>query len=528
MKNPPASEDNDGSNLQIHRSLDRQLRLHKLTVSGVPTLKQWHRLLNEVSSFYNDNDNDREILERAIEVSSTEMQALNARLTKQASTDAMTGLLNRSSLMKELDKRLTLQQRGEGAGLGVLFIDLDGFKLINDRLGHAIGDNVLCIVAERLSNCLRENDNNVVARLGGDEFVVLAPDLPDANMVVKLANRVISALSQSISLPNHPPIGVGASVGVTTVHSGEDTNAERLLYESDLAMYSAKMNGRNRVVPFTPGLDIDGTVCSRTDELRNAIVNRQLVLYFQPLVCLEHERVVGMEALVRWEHPERGVIPPDEFIPLAESSGLIHDLTRFVLEQSFQALSKWPEELFVSVNLSPKDLAHTDIASLLQDQLNHAGIDTRRVVLEITESSLVSCDSSVLDQLQSMIDTGINLAIDDFGSGYSSLSQLIDLPIQIVKLDRKFIEAGTENGASKAVVQTVIELARILGLTVVAEGIETADQAQMLRELGCDLGQGYFYSRPVPVPETSNAGCHECEFPHARLVEATTELSQAS
>jgi len=508
--------------------LARQLRLHKLTTSDAPSLEAWHQLLNEVSAVYIDNDVDRETLERSVDISSQEMRDLNVLLAKQASTDAMTGLNNRSNFMKELNKHLSQRSKDNSQMLGLLFIDLDGFKIINDRLGHTIGDNVLCIVANRLRNCIREND--VLARLGGDEFVVLLPNLNNKSLATKLADRIIASVSQTINLPNIPPIGVGASIGVTTITNDEQTNAERLLVESDLAMYSAKMNGRNRVVTFTPGLESSVQARSGADELMDAIAKKQLVLHYQPLVCMAHSRVVGMEALVRWQHPEHGMIPPDEFIPLAESSGLIHDLTQLVLEQALEALASWPSDLFVTVNLSPKDLVHTDIASLLKDQIRRAGVDPSRVVLELTENSLISWDDKALNQLQSMIDLGAYLAIDDFGSGYSSLSQLIDLPIQIVKLDRKFIDPVSRNDASNAVVQTVIELARILGLTVVAEGIETAEQAKVLSQLGCDLGQGYHYSRPVPNPvlEIDSVGCKQCERARSNFVAKSGTLRKAS
>jgi diguanylate cyclase (GGDEF)-like protein len=524
----PTSGRDDEPSLVLHRTLARQLRLHKLTTSDAPSLEAWQQLLNEVSAVYIDNDVDREMLERSVDISSKEMQDLNALLAKQASTDAMTGLHNRSTFMKELDRHLSQRSKDDSQLLGLLFIDLDGFKIINDRLGHSVGDDVLCIVANRLRTCVREND--VLARLGGDEFVVLSPNLNSASLATKLADRIVASVSQTINLPNIHPIGVGASIGVTTITSDEETDSERLLVESDLAMYSAKMNGRNRVVTFTPGLESSAQVPSGVDELTDAIAKKQLVLHYQPLVCMAHSRVVGMEALVRWQHPEHGLIPPDEFIPLAESSGLIHDLTQLVLEQALEALASWPSDLFVTVNLSPKDLAHTDIASSLKDQIHRAGVDASRVVLELTENCLISWDDRALNQLQSIIDLGAYIAIVDFGSGYSSLSQLINLPIQIVKLDRKFIDPVSRNDASNAVVQTVIELARVLGLSVVAEGIETVEQAEILSQLGCDLGQGYHCTRPIsnPVLEIGSVGCKQCELARANYYDKSDTLRKAS
>jgi len=498
----------DDDDAVLHKTLARQLRLLKLKTSVAPTIKDWELLLSDVSAVYSDYDSDRRSLERAVEISSREMQTLNEQLTEQASKDGMTGLLNRTSLMTELDLHLKRLQRGESTMLGLLFIDLDGFKLINDRLGHAVGDELLCTVAERLQNCIRSED--VVARLGGDEFVVLAPDLPNKHLGITQAERIVSTLSQTVRLPNISPLGIGASIGVATVSSDQETSAEELLKQADLAMYSAKMNGRNRVVIFTGGLESESYTATTTEDLREAITNNQLVLHYQPIVCLAHNRIVAMEALVRWQHPERGIIPPDEFIPLAENSGLIHDLTRLVLTNSLQALTTWEPELRVTVNLSPKDIGRNGTVDLLHELSHRTGADLSKVVLEITEGNLVEWDDTVIGQLRSMLDTGIQLAIDDFGSGYSSLSRLLDLPVQFLKLDRKFVEPLANHKASQAVVRTVLELAQTLDLTVIAEGIETAEQAETLRMLGCGLAQGYYFGRPVPVPDPKSVGCIEC------------------
>lgn len=512
MKNS-LENDSEGSGVpKLHRTLARQLRRYKLSFAEDPDGIAWQSLLEDVSDVYTDIDKNHELLERAVEISSGELRALNKQLAHQASTDAMTGLLNRESLMVELDRSLHQQNAEKSGVLGVLFIDLDGFKLINDRLGHATGDDLLCVVADRLRACVRDNDR--VARLGGDEFVVLAPSLCDKQEAVNLAERIVATVSQTITLSNLPAVGVGASVGVTVVSSAQQASCERLLTEADLAMYSAKMNGRNRVVAFSSELDSSGSARSTVDELRDAIVNDQLVLHYQPLVCLAHGRVIAMEALVRWNHPERGVLSPDEFIPLAENSGLIHDLTRWVLNTALHDVASWPTELLITINLSPKDIAHPRIEELLQNVAAESGVDLSRVILEVTEGSLVHWDETVVERMQAMLNTGIRLAIDDFGSGYSSLSQLLDLPVQIVKLDKKFVDSIVHQEASRAVVRTIVDLAKVLSLDVVAEGIETSEQAEVLRQLGCDFAQGYFLGRPVIDFKLDAVGCMQCNSLH--------------
>lgn len=503
----------DGSTSMLHRTLARQLRRQKLTSSQAPELEAWQKLLEDVSAVYHDFDNDHKLLERAAEVSSSELRQLNKQLAEKATTDSMTGLLNRASLMVELERRLSEQRAAESNVLGVLFIDLDGFKLINDRLGHAVGDDLLCVVADRLRGCVREKD--LVARLGGDEFVILSPSLLDEKEAITLAERIVATVSRTITLPNLPAVGVGASVGVAAVSATQKASSEQLLAEADLAMYSAKMNGRNRVVAFSSEQDSYGSGRSTIDELREAIANDQLELHYQPLVCLEHKRIIAMESLVRWHHPERGLLPPIEFIPLAESSGLIHEVTCWVLKRALDEIASWPVDFLITINLSPRDLSCEGIDELLQNLLTNSGIDPNRVILEITEGSLVSSEEVVVNRLHTMLKTGIRLAIDDFGSGYSSLSQLLDLPIQIIKLDKKFVNPIVEHEPSRAVVKTIVQLANALGLTVVAEGIETGEQAEVLRQLGCNFGQGYFFGRPARDITCDHASCSECAFQHS-------------
>jgi EAL domain-containing protein (putative c-di-GMP-specific phosphodiesterase class I) len=262
-------------------------------------------------------------------------------------------------------------------------------------------------------------------------------------------------------------------------------------------MYAAKMNGRNRVMAFASDLDPENGERSVVDQLRDGIANGEIVLHYQPIVCLDRGTTVGVEALARWNHPERGLLLPADFVGLAEDSGLIHDLTQTVLSQAVTQLSTMPAELMISVNLSPKDLAFTGTVDVLKAELERTGVDPQRVMLEVTESSLISWDDLVVAQLEAILSTGIRLAVDDFGSGYSSLSQLLDLPIEIVKLDRKFVESVAVNESSRAVIRTVVDLVHLLGMVVVAEGIESAMQASVLRDLGCEFGQGYHFGRPI-------------------------------
>ncbi len=499
-----------GDRVQLHATLTRQLRRLRLTESQPPTQAQWESLLVDVSEFYKDADLDRETLERAVDISSAEMHDLNETLARQASTDPLTGLLNRASLIEELTHLLTPHPGRAGTFLGVLFLDLDGFKLINDRLGHAAGDALLRATANRLRAGVRGCD--VVARIGGDEFVVVTPALPAADVARELAERLVVDLSSAVPIPGQRPVGVGVSIGVTTLAADERSTSDLLLAEADTAMYAAKVGGRNQVVAFSPALASEKAPTSTVSELRQGLGRGELVLHYQPLVCLAHERTVAMEALLRWDRPGHGLVPPADFIPTAELSPLIHEITRNVLEQAGHAAASWPDELLVSVNLSAKDVARPDLATTVDTVIAGTGTAVSRIVLEVTEHTLVSWDEATLARLTSLAAAGVRLAIDDFGSGYSSLAQLRDLPVQIVKLDRSFIDRVAAQQTHSAIVSTVLRLAQILGLAVVAEGVETAEQADTLRSLGCGFAQGYLFGRPSPEPDVSNVGCPECSL----------------
>jgi diguanylate cyclase (GGDEF)-like protein len=428
----------------------------------------------------------------------------------------VTDLPNRLLLRERLQHEAARARR-DGTGFALCLLDVDDFKLINDTLGHAAGDDLLRAIAARLDGAMRTTD--MLARLGGDEFVVLGPDLQTEEEARSLARRVADALRPPFTLQGSD-LAVRASIGV--VQGGGDSTADALLRDVDLAMYDAKSRGRGQQALFDASMRERLRNRVRVEsELDEALRNGDLRVYYQPVVTAGERRISGVEALVRWQHPEGGLVPPDEFIPVAEATGQIIELGRFVMEEACRQLVSWRAEglvddaFHVAVNVSWRQLTRPGFPEDVAAVLAHTGLDPARLGLEITETiAMDSAESSgeVLDQLAAL---GVELLLDDFGTGVSSLARLKRLPVDTLKIDRAFVRGvGDREDEDDAIVAAILAMADALGLEVVAEGVETEAQLARLDQLGCGLIQGFLFSRPLPAAElaalvrTAAAGQH--------------------
>jgi diguanylate cyclase (GGDEF)-like protein len=434
-------------------------------------------------------------VEKAFDVKRGEVQRL-------ALHDTLTGLANRRHLHLQLQGSVARAQR-DGTRFAVLMIDLDGFKPINDRYGHQAGDAVLLTVAQRLAAQVRQGE--VAARLGGDEFVVvLADDRHEAAGVseapARVAQRLIAALSDSITLPQGP-VRVSASVGVA-YFPADANEADDLLRKADVALYRAKHEGRGEVRFFQQSMDDDARARDALAmDLRNAIANAQVVPYFQPLVDLHTGALSGFEVLARWQHHSQGAIAPDVFIPIAEQSGQIDALTVCVMRAALLASRGWDERLTIAINIAPQQLKSEALVDRLLAVLQDTQFPASRFEIEITENALIGDLDLARRIVLRLKSHGIRVALDDFGTGYSSLSHLSDLPFDKIKIDRSFVHSMHERRESASIVNAIIGLGRSLNLPTTAEGIESQADADMLTRLGCNVGQGYLYSKPVPAEQ---------------------------
>jgi diguanylate cyclase (GGDEF)-like protein len=422
------------------------------------------------------------------------------QLQRQAFYDPLTNLANRALLRDRADHALARQTRGTGV-VGLILLDLDDFKAINDTLGHLAGDALLQNVAERLRHCTRSSDT--LARLGGDEFAVLLQDLGDRDGALMAAERILGALGSRFTFEGQA-FPVSASLGIAFAEAGT-VSVDDLIRDADVAMYITKNGGKSGYTVFEPGMHM--AVRHRLQlksDLANALGTDQLLLHYQPIFDVPSGTAIGIEALARWNHPEHGAIPPAEFIPLAEETGLIVPFGRWVLETACRQVRRWkeagevPESLHLSVNVSARQLEHQIFVETVAEVLDQTGFDPRYLVLEITETTLMSNLDATIDTLRLLRLLGLRLAIDDFGTGYSSLSSLQDLPVDILKIDRAFV-AGLQGGGERAkFARAIVSLGRTLQLDTVAEGVETDAQADALAELDCTMAQGFLYARPLP------------------------------
>jgi diguanylate cyclase (GGDEF)-like protein len=415
---------------------------------------------------------------------------------QQGLHDPLTGLANRT-LVHENAERLLARR---GGPVSVLFLDLDDFKDVNDTRGHAAGDQLLTAVSERLQACTRSGDE--VARLGGDEFAIVVDG--GAEVATAIGGRVLAALAEPVVVGGRP-LTVHVSIGVADTATAGDRRAGTLLRNADLAMYQAKAQGKNRLVRYTPGMaQAAEDKATLLADLAVATGAGQLAVHYQPTIALADGRTTGYEALLRWAHPERGMVPPVEFIPMAEESGHIVEIGRWVLDQAVRQAAVWTAEsgrpVGMAVNLSPRQLVDDDVVGLVDEVLTRHGLPAGQLTLEVTEGVLLSDVDQVVDQLRALRGLGVRIAIDDFGTGYSSLSYLRRLPADIVKIDRSFVQDLGSEGRSTTLVASIIELARSLQLEVVAEGVETQEQHALLDDLACSHAQGYLFGRPQPAP----------------------------
>jgi diguanylate cyclase (GGDEF)-like protein/PAS domain S-box-containing protein len=426
----------------------------------------------------------------------TQRQQLEEQLVRQALHDPLTGLANRTLFTDRLEHALTRGRR-PGITVAILVIDLDGFKDINDSLGHDAGDDLLTIAGMRLQGHARPGDT--VARLGGDEFGVLLEDITTAE-AVRSAEALLEGLATPIVLRDRD-LTPTASIGIA-IAAGED--AEALLRNADTAMYAAKRQGKGRYALFEPAMH--AMVVERLDlaaDLSRAVDKGQLHLCYEPQMNLESGRICSLEALVRWRHPTRGEVSPSEFIPLAEETGMILPIGRWVLREACRQIKAWqerwpaPAPLTIAVNLSARQLQHPGIVDEVSAALAAAGLDPQSLVLEITETAIMEQLDAATTILTELRRLGVRLALDDFGTGYSSLSYLQRLPVDILKIDRSFVAGVAKSTEDSALARGILTLGQTLGLETVAEGIETAEQLAVLRELGCQLGQGYLFARPL-------------------------------
>lgn len=427
---------------------------------------------------------------------------LEAELVRQTMHDALTGLPNRSFLTYRLTQALA-EGRRRGRPVAALLLDLDQFRAANDVHGHLTGDRVLTEVADRLRTLARPTD--VVARIGGDEFVLVCPDT-DVDAAGRLAEQVIEVVGAPIQV-EHRALRVGASVGIA-VTPPLDCDAEVLLKHADAAMYEAKKRGRSRSQIFDPALArLAGEQRLLAGDLRAALDDDRLEVHFQPVIDLTTDRMVGFEALSRWHHPTRGTVPPGTFVPIAEAHGFVADLDRWVLEQACRqtaaalATGDLSPGLHVAVNLSARSLDQPGLVDLVGEVLDRSGLPPAALVLEATETALPRDHEAARASLAGLRDLGVGVSLDDFGTGYSSLSFLRELPVTGVKIDRSFIRNAVERREDLAITEAIVRLAKGLGLETIAEGVETAEQRELLRDLGCARAQGFWWSPAVPMAE---------------------------
>ncbi len=418
-------------------------------------------------------------------------------LAHRATHDALTGLSNRTLLLDRTTQALAQAHR-EGRPIALLFCDLDQFKLVNDSRGHDAGDAVLIETADRISANIRASDT--AARLGGDEFVVLCQQLSSTVEAERVAQRLIDMLTQPMIRAG----GITMTVSIGIAFATPGLNAADLLRNADAAMYKAKSEGRDRYALFTPNLIAQAT--ERLDmehELREAIRAQALYLDYQPVIRLADSKVIAYECLVRWKHPQRGVLSPGAFLPFAESTDLVLEIDRWVLSSACSAAARWgdgPDAPDLTVNVSARHIGRGLLPGLIASMLRQSGLPARRLILEITETALLGMTPTAQAELDTLVHLGVRLAIDDFGTGYSSLAHLVEVPASYVKVDRAFVSEMTRSSSRRAIVAAVISLCEALNIAVIAEGIEEQDQRDLLTELGCDFGQGYLLGRPGSAP----------------------------
>jgi diguanylate cyclase (GGDEF)-like protein len=436
---------------------------------------------------------------QSLQEQTKERARAEAQITHMARHDGLTGLPNRVLFHQEMQRALTRVHRDEP--FAVLCLDLDRFKSVNDTLGHPVGDALLVEVAQRLKTCIREGD--MVARLGGDEFALLQHGTRDPTDATSMAERIIGALSTPCLVSGHT-ILIGTSVGIAFA-PGDESDADDLLKAADMALYRAKSDGGGTFRLFEPEMDARMQARRLLEiDLGLALPNNEFQVYYQPIVSLSDYRVTGFEALLRWNHPTQGLVPPSDFIPIAEEIGAISSIGAWVLGTACADAARWPDEIKVAVNLSPMQFKSRMLVADVVSALEASGLPAERLEIEITETVMLQDTATTLETLNQLRSLGVRIAMDDFGTGYSSLSYLRRFPFNKIKIDQCFIRDMSEEHESMAVLRAITGLGANLGMVTTAEGVETLEQLCRLRAEGCTEVQGYFFSKPKPVEEVAN------------------------
>ncbi len=445
-------------------------------------------------------EGDGHLMLRAIHYA-IERKQIEQRLTMLAHFDSLTNVANREYFNITFTRAIE-QAKRRNQVLGLMFLDLDHFKEINDTLGHLLGDKLLVEVANILKSCVRYTD--FIARLGGDEFVIFLEDIKTAKTTVNIAEKILTTLSRPVNLANNE-VFISSSIGIT-LFPDDGTNVNDLLKHADVAMYKAKDKGRNNYQFYTSELNtkIIQAIDLKND-LRGAIGRNELSLFYQPKINIIDNKIVGAEALLRWQHPVRGRVPPNDFIPIAEQSGLIIDIGKWVIVEAIKQTKKWQENLFpdfsMAINLSVKQFHNRELVDFIDKELARSAINASTIELEITESLLMEKSEQEQDILRELSEKGFKISMDDFGTGYSSLSYLKRFTIDVLKIDRSFISDVMSNQDDAEIVKAIIVMAHALKLTVVAEGVESEEQMTFLKQLKCDQTQGFLVSKPIPALE---------------------------
>ncbi|MFN2578042.1 MAG: putative bifunctional diguanylate cyclase/phosphodiesterase [Pyrinomonadaceae bacterium] len=492
--------------------LMQQSRLKKETIPGYQTEQRYiHKLGHEVwtqLSVSRVRDPETHSLRFIFQIQDiTDRKRAEERLVHDAFHDGLTGLPNRALFIDHLRLAMARRRQKEYTLFSVLFLDLDRFKVVNDSLGHLVGDQLLIAVASKLQTCLRPGDT--IARLGGDEFTVLLEDIKSNNEAVYIAERIQRELGQAFELEGRT-VFASASIGIAPSTTGYE-RPEEILRDADTAMYYAKSRGGNRHELFDKSMHVRAVkLMQMQTDLRAAIERDELVVEYQPIVSLETFRIMGFEALARWNHPEHGLISPGQFIPIAEETGLIIPIGQWILSQACIQLRQWQslypseERLTMSVNLSGKQFAEPNLIEGIERVLAETNLDPHSLWLEITESVVVENVEAASEICKRLRRLGVGLSIDDFGTGYSSLSSLHSFPISTLKIDGSFVSRMNGDNENTEIIRTIMSLAGNLSMEVIAEGVETLEQVTKLRTLGCEKGQGYFFSRPLRARDAEN------------------------
>jgi diguanylate cyclase (GGDEF)-like protein len=430
----------------------------------------------------------------------TSKKTVDEQLVYNAFHDALTGLPNRALFMDRLQHIITVSKRRANEIYAVLFLDMDRFKIVNDSLGHTVGDQILVAMGQKLSECLRPGDT--VARLGGDEFAVLLHNIKEVKDAVEVAERIHQKLAAPLMVKSHEVFS-SVSIGIA-MNSAHYERPEQVLRDADIAMYQAKARGSACHEIFDPKMHAN--ILDRLQleaDMRGALDHKEFILFYQPIIDLKTHQLISFEALVRWNHPTRGLIYPLEFIPMAEENGLINAIGEWILRESCHELrmlqERYPKEppLKMSVNISGKQFTQRDLASKVADIITEAGIDARTLALEITESMIMENVDTAVETMKQLRSMGVQIHIDDFGTGYSSLSYLHRFPIDAIKIDRTFINKLTADGKNKEIIQSILSLASSLNFEVIAEGVEMNHQLVNMQNMHCQFGQGFLISVPM-------------------------------